>query len=83
MTPTQPAAASTPRIGKRINFQLSERAYMELTELSRETHRSMTEIVRLGLTLVKIAIEEQLKGNKLIVTTAKGTPVKEIVLPDS
>ena len=41
----------------------------------------MTELVRLGLGLVKIAIEAERRGHRLIVTTAEGDPVKEIVLP--
>jgi hypothetical protein len=68
-------------VGKRVNFVLSERAYTELVNLSKETMRSMTELVRLGLGLVKIAIEAERRGQRLIVTTAEGDPVKEIVLP--
>jgi len=41
----------------------------------------MTELVRLGLGLVKVALEAQQNGNKLVVTTAEGQPLKEIVLP--
>jgi hypothetical protein len=41
----------------------------------------MTEIVRLALGLVRVAISESRQGNKLIVTNAKGEPLKEIVLP--
>jgi hypothetical protein len=67
--------------GKRVNFVLSERAYSELVSLSKETMRSMTELVRLGLGLVKIALEAERKGQRLIVTTTEGDPVKEIVLP--
>ena len=73
------AAPSLER--KRVNFVLSEKAYTELAALSRRTGRSMTELVRLGLALAKIAIEAELEGRKLIVTTTDGNPLKEIVLP--
>jgi len=43
--------------------------------------KSMTELMRLGLGLVKIAIEAEKRGQRLIVTTDEGVPVKEIVLP--
>jgi hypothetical protein len=67
--------------GKRVNFILSEKAHSELAALSKQTMRSMTELVRLGLGLAKIALEAESKGQRLIVTTAEGDPVKEIVLP--
>lgn len=75
--------ATTPSVtaGKRVNFVLSEKAHSELLSLSKDTMRTMTELVRLGLGLVKIAIEAERNGNRLIVTKANGEPVKEIVLP--
>jgi hypothetical protein len=42
----------------------------------------MTDVVRLGLGLVKIALEASKNGNRLVVTNAEGQPLKEIVLPD-
>jgi hypothetical protein len=67
--------------GKRVNFVLSERAYADLNSLAKQTKRSMTELVRLGLGLVKIAIEAERNGNRFIVTNADGQPIKEVVLP--
>ena len=82
MPSTERGNTSTAALtGKRVNFVLSERAYSELVTLSKETMRSMTEVVRLGLGLVKIALEAERQGNRLIVTTADGQAVKEIVLP--
>jgi hypothetical protein len=66
---------------KRVNFVLSGKAYSDLALMSKRTGRSMTELVRLALGLVKIALEAEQNGHKLIVTTADGTPSKEIVLP--
>ena len=73
------APASMER--KRVNFVLSEKAHSELAQLSRRTGRSMTELVRLGLGLIKIALEAEENNHKLIVTTTDGSPLKEIVLP--
>lgn len=74
---------ATPHVvGKqRVNFLLSEKAYADLVSLSKDTMKSMTELMRLGLGLVKIVIEADRRGQRLIVTTAEGEPVKEIVLP--
>ena len=66
---------------KRVSFILSERAYSELAAMSKRTGRSMTELVRLGLGLAKVALEAELENHKLIVTTREGNPLKEIVLP--
>lgn len=74
--------APTPEVEtKRVNLVLSEKAHSELATMSRRTRRSMTELVRLGLGLVKIALEAEQNGHKLIVTDADGHPLKEIVLP--
>jgi len=66
---------------KRVKFVLSEKAYSELALMSKRTGRSMTELVRLGLGLIKIALEAEENSHKLIVTNADGNPLKEIVLP--
>ena len=66
---------------KRINFHLSERAHAELQRMSRETHRSMTELLRLALGLLKVAFEADRNGHKIVIASADGNPVKEIVLP--
>jgi hypothetical protein len=72
---------TTPLAGRRVNFVLSEKAHTDLVGLSKYSMRSMTELVRLGLGLVKLALEEQQNGNKLVVTAADGRQLKEIVLP--
>lgn len=73
--------ASAVANGKRVNFVLSDKAHTELASLARETRRSMTDLLRLGLGLMKIAIEADRNGNRLFVTKPDGQPVKEIVLP--
>jgi len=81
-TTVSAGAGAATAVGKRVNFILSERAHSDLTTLAESTHRSMTEIVRLGLGLVKIALEASRNGNRLVVTSAEGQPLKEIVLPE-
>jgi hypothetical protein len=41
----------------------------------------MTEIVRLGVGLAKIALEAENQGNRLLIANSSGEPIKEIVLP--
>jgi len=76
--PQKPRGHLVPR---RLNLNLSPQAYADAVDLSEQTSRSLTELVRLGLGLVKIAVEESRKKNKLIVTTEDGRPIKELVLP--
>lgn len=66
---------------KRLNLNLTEQAYDDLSNLASKTNRSMTEIVRIGLGLVKLAFEEQSKHNRLVVADANLKPLREIVLP--
>jgi hypothetical protein len=77
--PAPPAPVQTET--KRLNINLSATVFAELQTLSRETHRSMTELVRLALGLVRIVLQESAKGNKLVITTSTGQPLREIVLP--
>jgi hypothetical protein len=67
---------------RRLNINLSEALFDELQALARQTRRSMTELIRLAIGLVKIAIQESGRGNKLVVTSPDGTVLKQLVLPD-
>ena len=75
------AAKRDVKLGKRLNLNLSTAAYRELSSLATERRSSMTDVVRFALGLVKIAFQEAAAGNKLIVTTYDGKPLKEIVVP--
>jgi hypothetical protein len=74
-------AEAAPASVRRLNVILTDDAYAELESISKETRRSMTEIVRLGLGLIKLAISEQKNKNRLVVTDAALKPVREVVLP--
>ena len=78
---TSPQGAVLLKKGKRLSLNLSDAVYDELTQLAAQRQSSMTEIVRLALGLVRIAISESEKGNKLVITSANGDALKEIVLP--
>jgi hypothetical protein len=62
--------------GRRFNFNLSKEAYDALHTLGREQQRSMTEIVRLALSLIRIALEEVQNGNKLVICRPDGTVLR-------
>jgi len=66
---------------RRLNINLAEKAFDDLQALARNTKRSMTELVRLGLGLIKIATEQTAKGHRLVITSADGKVLKEIVIP--
>jgi len=66
---------------KRLSINLPEPAFQDLERLKALSGRSMTDVVRTALSLVKIAFEEERIGNKLAVMNGKGRLLKEIVLP--
>ncbi len=66
---------------KRLNLILSSAVYDDLNTLSKVRRTSMTEIVRLALGLIKVAIHEISLGNKLVVANANGEIIKELILP--
>jgi hypothetical protein len=79
-----PAVAMEPiakPIKARLNLNLSDEARNDVNALAQETSRSITELVRLALSVLKVLIEERKRGNKLIVTNADGQPVKELIIP--
>ena len=67
--------------GRRLNLILSEPTYAEAISLSRETRRTISELLRFGLALVRIAVLERRTGSILVVMKPTGEIVKEIVIP--
>ena len=65
---------------KRLNINLPEKTFNELDRLADETGRSMTELVRLAIGLVQVALDEERHGRKLAVVEPNGRLLKEIVL---
>jgi hypothetical protein len=82
--PATVAAPTAPLLKKkinRINLNLSAAARADIDKLATETGNSITELVRLALSLLKVVIEESRKGNKLIITSSDGTPQTQLVIP--
>ncbi len=65
---------------KRLNLDLSPEAFDMLQKLAEESGKNMTEVVRMGISLCKIAQEEKHKGRSLGVVKDDQV-VKELVLP--
>jgi hypothetical protein len=65
---------------KRLNINLPEKTFNELDRLANESGRTMTELVRLAIGLVQVALDEQSHGRKLAVVEPNGKLLKEIVL---
>ena len=66
---------------RRLSFILSESAYDELQELALKSHRSMTELVRFGIGLMRVAEDAKKQKLKLMVVNENNEAVREIVLP--
>ena len=80
-TEIDPAAAAAAFEKQRFSVNLSPKAYSDLKELADQTGRSMAEIIRIGIGLVRVIFQELNANHKLIVTSSSGKPLKEIVLP--
>ena len=61
-------------------FRFSEKVDDEVVELARRRGTTITELLRLALSLLKVVINEAEQGHKLIVCTADGQPLKELLL---
>jgi|SRR5215213_1114772 len=77
------SASPSPAVKKtkRLNVNLPEPLFKELTSVSKSSGRSLTEIVRLALGLVVKATEVEQAGHKLAVLDSDGKLLKELVLP--
>lgn len=78
---TDPLKPSGPTAVKRLNINLPARSLDELQDLARTSGRTMTEVVRLALSLVHVAVEEVHQGNRLAVVGKEGQLLREILLP--
>lgn len=68
-------------IGKRLEVQLSSKAMADLAAVANEHHRLPNDIILLGISLAKIALDTVAKGGKLIVATDTGQFLEELRLP--
>lgn len=76
-----PRGTESPNSTTRLNLNLPKSARGELDALVKDTGWNITELVRISLGFLKVFIEEARQGNKLIVTTSNGKPIKELVFP--
>jgi hypothetical protein len=72
-------ARTTPKT-RRINLNLPEAKFFELDNLAKDSDRTMTDVVRIALELVKVAVNLEAHGHRLAVVDADGKLVKEIIL---
>ncbi len=66
---------------KRLSFILSDSAFGELQELSNQSQKSMTELVRYGIGLMRIAEDAKRKKLRLMVVDEDNKAIREIVIP--
>jgi Arc/MetJ-type ribon-helix-helix transcriptional regulator len=66
---------------RRLNINLPSKVAEDLEKLATDSGRSMTDVVRTALGLVKIAQDVTDRDQKLIVADSEGKPLREIVLP--
>ncbi|HYX26728.1 MAG TPA: Arc family DNA-binding protein [Thermoanaerobaculia bacterium] len=66
---------------RRLNVNLPEGVHEELRVLAERSGRSMTDLVRTGLSLVTVAFAEAERSNTLAVADAEGRLIKQIVVP--
>lgn len=75
------AGDAKPRVTnvRRLNINLPERTFQVLQRIADETGRSLTEVVRIGIGLAQVAVDEDAHGRKLAVIDQEGRVLKEIV----
>ncbi len=72
--------AVTQAKARRLNINLPEKTFQELERLAAESGRTMTDLVRVAISLAQVAIDEKDHGRKLAVIDQDGKLLKELVL---
>jgi plasmid stability protein len=65
---------------KRLNVNLPEGIHDDLRELADRSGRSMTDIVRTGLSLVHVAMDAAQSRNTLAVADSNGKLIRQIIV---
>ena len=66
---------------RRLNINLPAQMANDLETLAANSGKSMTEVIRNALGLVKLAQEVADKNQKLLIADSNDKPLKEIVIP--
>ena len=66
---------------KRLNIALCGAAFSDLEKLSKTGHRSMTETIKLALSILVVAASEVSRGHRLAIIADGDKVVKELVIP--
>jgi hypothetical protein len=67
---------------RRLNANLPAAMLDEMVEEKRRSGRDITDLVKLGWQLTKIALRERRQGNALAVVDPEGRVLKELVITD-
>jgi plasmid stability protein len=65
---------------RRLNVNLPEGLHEELRVLAERSGRSMTDLVRTGLSLVTVAFAEAERSNTLAIADSEGNLIKQILV---
>lgn len=68
--------------GQILQLRLSNAAMAQLQATAERYHLKPDEVARLGISLAKMALEVRESGQKLVVATTAGVPVKDVILPE-
>lgn len=65
---------------QKLNINVSQALYEELTALAEENGLTMTEVVRLGIRLSQVALQSRKKKERLVIHSENGQPVRELIV---
>ena len=65
---------------KTLSISLSDRAFSELSTLAREHGSTVYQLFRIALGLLKIAMNAESAGRRIVITDSAGTPIEQIVI---
>lgn len=66
---------------RKFNILLSDTAHREIEEIAADNGVTLTEVVRLGIGLVKLAMDAERNGYRLMTVNADNEAVMEIKMP--
>ena len=65
---------------KRLSVNLPLKSYEKLVAVADHTHHTLSEVVRQGLSLIELAVQEKQRGHVIYTGTKEGEILKELVI---
>jgi hypothetical protein len=66
---------------ERITLNVTAGFKEDVEQLAESNGHTLTDLVKIAISLLRVVIEERKKGNKLVIVSSEGVPQMQLVIP--